>query len=242
MIVQAAFGNDEFASLKTHFLELGTFDVEGRGRKLELDIIESDRTFGALPEDTRSAWRGLRDTIRSASAVLADRFGPEIRRKYTWLLGADLADEALAGGLTTTSGRIFGRAPGYKLDAHLDSSKFAVTCLLYFSNAATADEGALSLYRPERTPAVLHASTYYPEREEGIPVELVTTIPIRENLFVAFLNGPTSLHGLRRAPDTSLQWRFAYQCHIVLRNFDIALVADRLGESERARWSKHLKQ
>ena len=46
MIVQAAFGDDEFASLKTHFPELGTFDVKGRGRKLELDIIESDRALG----------------------------------------------------------------------------------------------------------------------------------------------------------------------------------------------------
>ena len=52
------------------------------------------------------------------------------------------------------------------------------------------NSGALCLYRPEREPELLHAGTYYAEREEGIAVELVESIPISGNLFVGFLNTP----------------------------------------------------
>jgi hypothetical protein len=55
-------------------------------------------------------------------------------------------------------------------------------------------------------------------KEEGIGVELVKEIPIRENLFVSFLNGPMSLHGARVDPGADLdRERLAYQVHVVPR-------------------------
>jgi hypothetical protein len=113
-----------------------------------------------------------------------------------------------------------------------------VTCLLYFTTADTAADGALCLYKPERTPAVLDASTYYPDREEGIGASLHTEVPIRENRLVAFVNSPASLHGFSRPATTShaAEWRFVYQCHVVPEGFDISSLAARLGSEQRARW------
>jgi len=60
--------------------------------------------------------------------------------------------------------------------------------------------------------------TYYAEREEGIGVELAESIPIRGNLFVAFLNTPISLHGVRiKEGEAATGDRLAYQVHILPR-------------------------
>ena len=136
----------------------------------------------------------------------------------------------MAGGLVASEGRIMARKPGYKLNPHSDSAQYAVTCLLYFTNADDVGSGALCLYRPEQRPELRHTSTYYPVKEEGLTVELVKEIPIRENLFVAFLNDAESLHGARVNPgsdganagwrpesgrlprSTSSGWRFAPWC------------------------------
>lgn len=85
-----------------------------------------------------------------------------------------------------------------------------------------------------------HASTYYPEKEEGIGVSLARKIPIVENLFVAFVNLPTSLHGLRvdkeQAADDFV--RFVYQMHIVPRVLKVGTLYERLDEHHRDRWER----
>lgn len=238
-----AFEADDFEVLRSAFPPVAAFDVKGRGLKLELDVVEEGRAFAALTEPSRAALLALRESIRNAIApVLIDRFRAPILEKYTWLLGEPVASEVLAAGLTTTNGRIMGRAPGYRLDAHLDSAHFAVTCLLYFSTVETPEAGALCLYRPERALQVLHASTYYPAQSEGVEVEVAKTIPVRENLFVAFVNGPRSLHGFSRSNPggTATDWRFVYQCHIVPRDFDIGRVAPTLTQDRLARWADYV--
>jgi hypothetical protein len=177
----------------------------------------------------------------SVGPLLISRFGDAIREKFEWLLGRDVADDVLARGLTTSNGRVMGRGRGYRLEPHLDSAHMAVTCLLYFSTLDTLEDGGLTLFRPERPPEVLHASTYYPQKSEGIVSSAVRTIAVRENLFVTFLNGPTSLHGFSRAQaGGNTEWRFAYQCHVVPRHFDIAMLAARLAPQHRQRWAAYV--
>lgn len=181
----------------------------------------------------------LRRLLRDAAPVIASQFAGPLRDKYAWLLGEALATRVLAEGWTTTNGRVMGRAAGYTLDPHLDSAHFGVTCLLYFSEAVTPEDGALGLYRPDRQPEVLDASTYYPDKAEGIASTLVTSIPVRPNLFVAFVCSPVSLHGFGRAAGAS-GWRFVYQCHVMPRHFQIDQMLDQLDDAHRARWAKYL--
>lgn len=214
------------------------FAVKGRGLKLELDIADSAVQFAALPSEHRRILADLRDLVRGAAPAIATVFASALQRKYTWLLGEDIAAEVLGGGWTTTNGRVMGRAPGYQLGPHLDSSHTGVTCLFYFSSAVTEDEGALGLYRPEREPDVLDASTYYPDRSEGIASQLARTIAIRPNLFVAFANTPVSLHGFQRAPGAT-GWRFVYQCHIVPATLTMDEMIPRLDAARRRRWHRY---
>ena len=189
--------------------------------KSNLRIMDSNQYFQAAPEQFRETWTELRDDVirDTVAPVLVRRLEAEIREKFAWLFSAELADEIMAAGLTSSDGRIMARRPGYKLNPHSDSAQYAVTCLLYFTNADDAESGALCLFRPERRPELRHTSTYYPAKEEGIDMELVKEIPIRENLFVSFLNGPMSLHGARVDPGADLdRERLAYQVHVVPRN------------------------
>jgi hypothetical protein len=214
--------------------------------KSNLRIMDSNQYFAAAPEPFRKTWTQLRDDVlRSTIApILVRRLEADIRDKYASLFSPELADEIMADGLVSSDGRIMARKPGYKLNPHSDSAQYAVTCLLYFTSADDADTGALCLFRPERRPELRHTSTYYPVKEEGIAVELVKEIPIRENLFVTFVNGPESLHGARVDPGSNLsRERLAYQAHIVPRRdprSEMDRHLDRLDDPlARRRWQRY---
>jgi hypothetical protein len=214
--------------------------------KSNLRIMDRNKYFAATPAEFRETWTILRDEILrdTIAPVIVRRLENDIREKFSTLFSPKLADEIMAGGLVSSDGRIMARRPGYRLNPHSDSAQYAVTCLLYFTNADDADSGALCLFRPERQPELRHTSTYYPMKEEGIAAELVKEIPIRENLFVTFLNGPRSLHGARIAPGSDLSRdRLAYQAHIVAqrdprpemdRHFD-----ELVDPLARARWERY---
>jgi hypothetical protein len=234
-----AVPESEFDSLRNALPAPDSFALKGKGLKLELDIIDGYPAFDALAAAQRERLMELRDTLQAAAGRLASRFAEPLQDKYAWLLGDSLAAEVTAAGWTTTHGRVMGRRAGYHLDPHMDSAHVGITCLLYFSEAMTPEDGALGLYRLERQPEVRDASTYYPLKEEGITSTLAKSIPIRPNLFVAFLNGPRSVHGFGRAAGAS-GWRFVYQCHVLPRHFRIDKVADRMDQAHRARWERLL--
>jgi hypothetical protein len=216
------------------------FESRGKGLKLELDVIEGTAAFDALDGSQQKSLLALRQQVRDAAARIAERFEASLRDKYVWLLGETIAADVLAAGWTTTDGRVMGRGRGYRLQPHTDSAHYGATCLFYLSDAPTAEDGALGLYRPARMPEVRDASTYYPYKAEGIEVSLVKTIPVRRNLFVAFVSGPSSVHGFERQSVSSVAWRFAYQCHIVPRSLNMREIAVRLSETHRSRWARYL--
>jgi hypothetical protein len=186
--------------------------------KANLRISEGNTFFDRAPTRFRSAWSRLRDDVfRDVVApVLSRRLADDIREKYATLFSPDVAEEIVAAGFGANDGRIMARKRGYNLRPHSDPAHFAITLLLYFTAADDASSGALCLFKPERKPELRKTGTYYPEREEGIGVELVREIPIRENLFVAFVNTEEALHGVRIEPGAaSEQERLAYQAHVV---------------------------
>ena len=113
-----------------------------------------------------------------------------MREKFADLFSPEIADEVMEGGLVSSAGRIMLRKPGYKLGPHTDSAMYADHAASSTSREADEESsGALCLFRPERRPELKHVSTYYPDEEEGIEAEVAKVVPIRENLFVAFVNG-----------------------------------------------------
>jgi hypothetical protein len=217
--------------------------------KSNLRIEDRNKYFARAPEAFRSVWGRLRDEVIQdvVAPVLARRLENEIRAKYAELFTTEIADEVLAGGLVSNPGRIMARKPGYNLRPHSDSAHFAVTCLLYFTSAGEVNSGAPCLYRPEREPELRHAGTYYAEREEGIGVELAESIPISGNLFVAFLNTPTALHGVRiEEGEAATGDRLAYQVHILPREDPRRSLDENLEKLEpgvsRTRWDSYLER
>ncbi len=241
LIAYPALSDNMYEELRAGVPPPEAFDQKGKGRKLELDVAETAPAFAVLDPDYRQRLLALRALLRDTAPILAARFAQALEAKYTWLLGEVLAREVLAAGWTTTNGRVMGRAPGYTLDPHLDSAHLGMTCLLYFSDALRPEDGALGLYRPETMPQVRTASTYYPHKEEGIASQLVRSIPIRQNLFVSFVAGPTSLHGFGRSASEAQGWRFVYQCHLMPRGLDMSALGPRMPDEQRRRWAKYLE-
>lgn len=235
-----ALPEEEYRRFKNAVPAVEAFDVKGNGLKLELDIIETGPAFVALPPERCEVLLELRQLLRDTAADLAGTFADALRAKYVWLLGETLAQEVLAAGWTTTHGRVMGRAPGYRLDPHLDSAQQGMTCLLYLTDAPTPEDGALGLYRPEKTLEVLKASTYYPT-VEGVGAVLAKTIPVRENKFVCFVSGPSSLHGFGRDSSRAQGWRFVYQCHVIPKGLQMDTLAPRLPDEQRRRWEKYMR-
>jgi hypothetical protein len=232
-----------FQRLATAIPPLESFEQSKRGIKADLPLRDENPYFTGAPEGFREVWRQLRDEMIRAvvGPILAQRLENEIRAKYADLFSPEIADQILEGGLVTSDGRIMSRKAGYWLKPHTDSAHFAVTCLLYFTVGRNETSGALCLFRPERAPELRTVSTYYPEKEEGIGVELVKTIPIRANLFVAFLNGRRSVHGVRIDPsDGSAASRLSYQAHILprhnIRHDAESFVEDLPDPAARRRW------
>jgi hypothetical protein len=233
-----------FRSLADAIPPVEGFEPSQRGIKADLPIRDGSPYFDAAPAAFRAVWSRLRDEVmhETVAPVLVRRLEAEIRDKYTDLLNADLADRILADGLVASDGRLMSRKAGYNLKPHTDSAHFAVTCLLYFTAGEDQTSGALCLFRPERTPELLDLSTYYPAKEEGIEAEVAATVPIRENLFVAFLNGRSSLHGVRiDEGKVSSESRLTYQAHILPRT-DIRRDAETfipdLPEAAGRRWQR----
>jgi hypothetical protein len=224
------------------------FEQSSRGLKFDLPLGEKNTFFQAASEEFKAPWRHLRDDVyRTVLApMLVSRLERELREKYADAFSPELADEIMAGGLVSSDGRIMARRPGYHLKPHLDSAHFGITLLLYFTLGADESSGALCLFRPERIPEMWDVSTYYPERIEGIAVELAEEIPIRENLFVAFLNRRDALHGVRiDAADGSETIRMTYQAHILPRH-DVrqdaeSFVEDLADPAARKRWERYVE-
>jgi hypothetical protein len=217
--------------------------------KSNLRIEDRNKYFARAPEEFRGVWGRLRDEVIQdvVAPVLVRRLEDEIRAKYAELFTPVIADDVMAGGLVSNPGRIMARKPGYNLRPHSDSAHFAVTCLLYFTSAGEVNSGALCLYRPEREPELRHAGTYYAEREEGIGVELAESIPISGNLFVAFLNTPISLHGVRiKEGEAATGYRLAYQVQRLPREHPRRDLDQNLDQLEpgvpRTRWDSYLER
>jgi hypothetical protein len=206
-----------FRQLEDSIPPISEFEVNQKGLRANL-FLEKHLERGSEP--FRAAWGRLRDEIIRGplTEVLVRRLGPEIREKYAEVYSPEIADEIMDAGLVIPDGRVMLRNPGYTLKPHTDPTRFAVTCLFYFTTASDDSSGALCLFEPERTPEVRHTSTYYPKAEEGIAATLAKVIPISKNLFVAFVNSFRALHGVRVERGEATAPRLAFQAHILPRH------------------------
>lgn len=237
-----------FAQLAAAIPPVEVFEPSKSGLKFDLRLREKNPYFQATPEEFKAPWRQLRDEVyRTVIApLLVSRLEHELREKYADVFSPELGDEIMARGLVSSDGQILARAPGYHLKPHLDSAHFGITLLLYFTTAADESSGALCLFRPERTPEMWDVSTYYPEQVEGIAVELVEEIPIRENLFVAFLNRRDALHGVRIDAEVGhAPLRMTYQAHI-RPTYDVRPEAEGFADgladpAARKRWQRYVE-
>ena len=112
-------------------------------------------------------------------------------------------------------GRMMMRALGYRLRPHADALAYLATALYYFPDEMETDELGTTLYRCDRALdetalAATGRTAYF--RDAGVKTEPAFSAPFRRNSLLAFVNGPTSAHGMEIT--TPGVWRRAYQSHV----------------------------
>ena len=130
---------------------------------------------------------------------------------YAWKPAmAALIKELLQVEGDPTIGRFALRHEGYQLLPHLDNISFKATVIHYLPYPGQGSDAGTQLYRaaqPFHRTWVNRAAYFL---KEGIPCELVKTVPFLPNTVLAFPNTPLSAHGL--APLT--ESRRLYQWHL----------------------------
>ena len=115
-------------------------------------------------------------------------------------------------------GRLMMRALGYRLRPHADALAYLATALYYFPDERESDELGTTLYRcdgalDDAAIATTGRTAYF--REAGVKTEPAFSAPFRRNSLLAFVNGPTSAHGMEiTTPDV---WRRAFQSHLSIK-------------------------
>ncbi len=112
-----------------------------------------------------------------------------------------------------TAGRLMLRRPGYKLEPHLDPSRVALTCLLYFARPGDDTAHGTQLFSIDRPITVDRTNTFYP-RQHGYTCKRVKIIAFEPNTALVFLNrgGAHAAEIPKKAPKHTR--RFAYQFYV----------------------------
>ena len=235
-----ALPDEDYQRFKDAVPAVEAFDLKGNGTKLELDIVENGAAFAALPQERREVLLELRQLLRNTAADLAGTFAEALRAKYVWLLGEQLARDVLAAGWTTTNGRVMGRAPGYRLDPHLDSAQQGMTCLFYLTDAPDAG-GRRARFIPAREAARSPGRQHLLSQGRGRR-RRAGQDDSRSREQVRLLRGRAELlHGFGRDSGKAQGWRFVYQCHVIPTGLKMDALAPRLPDEQRRRWEKYLR-
>src|SRR5262245_65243049 len=131
VVVEEFLPVDFFAQLAETMPPVADFQPDD-DIKSNLRIEDRNKYFAQAPDEFRAVWGRLRDEVIQAvvAPVLARRLEDEIRDKYAELFTPEIADEVMAGGLVSNTGRIMARKPGYNLRQHSESEHIALTSLI----------------------------------------------------------------------------------------------------------------
>ena len=161
------------------------------------------RQLSMAPAWTRRALEFLEDTVIPGilTPALLARMRPHLDHATAVLPHA------------ATAGRLMLRRPGYKLEPHLDPSRVAFTCLLYFARPGDDSAHGTQLFSIDRPITVDRTNTFYP-RQHGYTCKRVKTIAFEPNSALVFLNrgGAHAAEIPKKAPKHTK--RFSYQFYV----------------------------
>src|SRR5947207_6407345 len=104
VIVEDLLPDELFRRLAETVPPIEYFKQAKNGRKADLPIIPTNKSFLETPEEFRMTWGRMRDEILhdTLAPVLAERLGRDVHEKFSDLLSPEIADEVTAGGLVSS--------------------------------------------------------------------------------------------------------------------------------------------
>jgi hypothetical protein len=183
-------------------------------------------TYDALPTPIREVWDFFVLEINRGviGPWLMRAFQPEVEARLAFIdqlwrqkqVTKDYYEPPFKPQMNV--GRMMMRALGYKLRPHADALAYLATALYYFPDELETNELGTTLYKcdgalDEAAIAATGKTAYF--RDAGVKTEPAFSAPFRRNSLLAFVNGPTSAHGMEIT--TPGVWRRAYQSHLSIK-------------------------
>ena len=200
-----------------------------------------DEHLDGAPPLTRRVWRFFDEDVVAGvlAPALHHRFYDAVVDHYAETAGGSFAARAAAIPHRGFVGRLHLRRPGYHLRPHLDPKRVVITGLVYFARPGDSEAYGTQLFRVGKPFTSTTMKTFFPE-DEGLPVQLVRTVPFRPNTLFAFVNSKAA-HGATLPADAPLRERYAYQFYVKPRDGDLKKLLRELPPESRQNWAGFLE-
>jgi len=172
--------------------DLLTFTNSMRRRQLTL-ATALDR----LPPGIRPFWSAVQDLSEIVNRQLVARFRPYLGHKLATIIGSDWArvlDECSIGVRGTV---LAGYTGEVELLPHTDHIRILTNAFLYCSEAE-GREDALGTWLYRSLGLSLPTNVQLKRRDLEMCLRKHTLVPYQRNTCLAYINGPTSFHGVDR--------------------------------------------
>jgi hypothetical protein len=170
--------------------ELLTYTNSMRRRQITVQT-----SVGRFPSGLQAFWRAIQDVGEAANRLLVQRFRPYLGCKLAPLLGADWLAE-LDRCTPGMRGAVLASYTGnIALAPHVDHVRILTNAFLYVSEGdATEPDLGTWLYRS--LGLALPTNIQLAPKHLDMCLRPDTLVPYRANTCLAYVNGPTSFHGV----------------------------------------------
>lgn len=161
-------------------------------RRRQVTIQTSVERF---PPELQAFWRAMQDVGEAATRRLVQRFRPHLGCKLAPLLGADWLAELDRCSIGMRSAVLASYTGEIALAPHVDNVRILTNAFLYVSEGdATEPQLGTWLYRS--LGLALPTNIQLAPKYLDMCLRPDTIVPYRANTCLAYVNGPTSFHGV----------------------------------------------
>jgi hypothetical protein len=160
--------------------------------------ITLETALDKFPSQSRPFWRAMQELAQAATRRLVERLRPHLAVKLVPLIGADWPAELARCEIVTRSTSLASYTGEIALAPHVDHVRILTNALLYCSESEAAEpELGTWLYRS--LGLALPTNIQLHRKHLDMCLKPHTAVPYRANTCLAYVNGPTSFHGVAPA-------------------------------------------
>ncbi len=187
------FPDAVFAELRSCWPPNGVFSENVGMNRFDCIV---DRKIGDFPSRTQPFWRAIDAWTTTANVSIEKKLRPFFRLKFEPYLREDWEEQVASLSLCPGGAQLSYYTGTVRLAPHVDHPILATNAFVYCNKPTQSEEDlGTILYRSRGLMLPYNIDVGADLAKKALEPEKI--IPYQGNLFFAYLNGPTSFHGLR---------------------------------------------